>query len=172
MTFLGGFSTTQTLTATLFDIRIFDDVRTTGEISANYDSILPHNESGLLANWTFNNLSTTGVVVDSVTGNNLTVQHVGVGGGYTTSSPFLGFKIDENSTNGTVVGIVAGSDAERDAQIATLSAADPNLVYSQITGKFYKTVTTPSTWTSASASALSTTLNGVDGQLATLRSAA
>ena len=80
--------------------------------------------------------------------------------------------LDENSLAGTLVGSVYGTDAEREAQIASLLAADPSLTYSAETGKFYKTVTSTSTWTDASTTALATNLNTVGGQLATIRSAA
>ena len=63
-------------------------------------------------------------------------------------------------------------DAEREAKIASLLAADPNLRYSKEIGKFYQLVTATSDWTTASSDAMATSLNGVSGQVVTIYSAA
>ncbi|MCP5441413.1 MAG: DUF4347 domain-containing protein, partial [Chromatiaceae bacterium] len=167
----GDYMSTQTLKATLYDIRVFDDVRTGSEILSNYDSTLPYDEGGLLANWIFNNLSTNGVIVDAVSGNNLTVKHA-AGGGFVPSTPEITFELNENALTGTAVGSIYGTDAEREARINALLAADANLTYSEMTGKFYKTVNSLTDWSSAKTAAESTTLAGVNGQLVTIRSAA
>ncbi len=162
----------QVAKSTLFDMRVFDDVRTASEIAANYRLTLPHNESGMIANWTFDKLSTDGVVTDEVSGNNLTVQRVSVGGGFTESDPSLVLQVTENAVNGTVVGTVAGIDAERQAAIATIVGADPNLRYDPVSDKFYKfDATTTVDWNTAQTIATNTTLGGVNGQLVTIRSA-
>ena len=167
----GGFATPQRLSATLYDARFFDVVRTQEEILANYNSTLPYDEPNQIANWTFNDLSSDGVVIDTVTGNNLTVQHVS-DPAFTASTPELTLAVDENATTGTVVGIISGSDADREALIASLMAADPDLVYSATTGKFYKAVNTLTYWSTAQTSAEGTVLAGVNGQLVIIRSAA
>ncbi|MCA9107765.1 MAG: DUF642 domain-containing protein, partial [Planctomycetales bacterium] len=157
--------------ATLFDTRLFNDVRTAEEISASYRSSLPYDEASLIANWRFDAISTNGVVTDTVSGNNLTVRHINEPG-FTASDASLTLSVDENAIDGTVVGFINGADAERDARIASLLAADPDLVYSAETGKFYKLVQADITWASANTSALATTLSGISGQLGTIRSAA
>ena len=167
----GGFDSDQYFSGTIYDARLFDALRSPNEITANYARTLPYDESGLIANWTFNDLSTDGVVTDTVSGNNLTVQHVGAGGGFTTSNPALTFELDENAVTGAVVGSVVGTDAEREAQIAALLAADPELHYNAETGKFYKVVIGWFEPSEARTNAESTTLNTVNGQLATIRSA-
>ena len=73
----GGFHTSQVFKGTLHDVCLFSDVRSASEILTNYNSTLPYDESGLIANWTFNDLSSDGIVTDSVSGNNLTVAHTG-----------------------------------------------------------------------------------------------
>ena len=166
-----SFSTLQYVEGTLHDIRVFNDVRTDAEIAASYQSDLPHDEANLVANWRFDQLSTDGVVFDAVSGNNLTVKHTDESG-FTASEVSLTFSVDENSLDGTVVGTVEGIDPEREAQIAALLAADPGLVYSAETGKFYKLVSADVNWASANSSALAMTLEGVAGQLGTIRSAA
>ena len=107
---LGGFNTIDVFSGTLYDVRIFNDVRTAGEISAGFGQTLPNTESGMIANWTFDDLSTGGVVTDTVGGNNLTLQHVGAGGGFTTSTSELSLEVQENATNGTVIGTVTAVD--------------------------------------------------------------
>jgi len=72
----GRFSWLEVFDGTLNRVRVFDSVRTDGEIAASYRSELPHNETGMVAQWNFDNLSSDGVVTESVSGNNLTVKHV------------------------------------------------------------------------------------------------
>ena len=107
-----GFDPASEVAATIYDARIFNDVRTTAEIADNFGRTLASTESGMIANWTFNDLSTSGVIVDTVSGNNLTVQNVGSGGGFVTSTPELTFEVRENATDGTVVGSLAGIDPD------------------------------------------------------------
>ncbi len=58
------------------------------------------------------------------------------------------------------------------SNVSVRFCCDSSLRYSAETGKFYKIVTTNTDWTVARTNALGTTLNGVSGQLATVRSAA
>ena len=138
----GTFDASEALKATLFDVRIFDDLRSALEISTNYQSSLPYDEPNLVANWHFDDLATdtsgTQTITEEVSGNDLTVSNVGAGGSFVSSSPELTFVVSEIATNGTVVGSVAGIDAERNALIAALLAADSDLIYNPETGKFYK----------------------------------
>ena len=76
--------------------------------------------------------------------------------------------VDENSTNGTSIGVLT-PDLSQAA--AALTASDPMLVYNEVTGKFYQLVTNTQSFTNALNDATSTGLNGVDGQLLTIRSA-
>ncbi|MBK9308526.1 MAG: hypothetical protein IPM58_15925 [Nitrospira sp.] len=79
--------------------------------------------------------------------------------------------VAENAANGTVVGIVNGTDPERQAKITELLAADPSLHFNATTDKFYKAVTGNFTWAAAKSGAESTALNGTTGQLVVVRSA-
>ncbi|MEM1107089.1 MAG: LamG-like jellyroll fold domain-containing protein [Planctomycetota bacterium] len=167
----GNFDTSQVFQGTLHDIRFFDDIRTANELAVNYQAELPHDEENLVANWKFDQLSTDGLVVDTVTGNNLTLKSTSEAG-FTAGNPELTFAVDENAADGTVVGAFSGIDAEREAQIAALLAADANLRYNAETGKFYRLVTDDVDWTTANSAALGATLGGVNGQLVTIRSAA
>ncbi len=164
----GNFDADDTFSGTIHNVRLFDDRRTEAEITASYQTNLPYDEDGMIAQWSFDNLSTDGVVTETVSGNNLTLRHV-TESGFTASESILTFSIDENSLDGTVVGSVDGVDAEREAQIATLLAADPDLRYSAETGKFYKVVGGAQLWSDARTAAEGTGLNGVNGQLATIR---
>ena len=75
--------------------------------------------------------------------------------------------VDENSANGTSIGLVPADDSQ---VINALLAADPDLHYDEITGKFYQLAPTQVKFSVALSNATSTTLNGVDGQLLTVRS--
>ncbi|NND96522.1 MAG: hypothetical protein HKN47_04235, partial [Pirellulaceae bacterium] len=167
----GSFQSSQVFQGTLFDARVFDDVRSAGEIAAGHGQTLDRTESGLLANWTFNDLSLGGVVTDTVNANHLTVMHAS-GGGFSASTPNLTMTLTENPANGTEVGWVTGTDTQREAKIASLLAADPDLTYSEVTGKFYKVVSGTTSWSAAQSAATTTPLSGVNGELATIRSAA
>ncbi|QDT04437.1 Pentaxin family protein [Rubripirellula lacrimiformis] len=166
----GGYDPDQNFSGTLQSFRVFDDLRTASEISSSYASDLPFDEQGMVANWRFDNLSADGVVTESVSGNNLTAAHL-TGTGYISSEASLTFALDENAVDGTVVGQVAGADAEREAQIASLLAADPTLSYNAESGKFYQVQTSTTNWTTAESNAIANTLSGVAGQLTVVRSA-
>ena len=165
-----AFDPNDTFSGTIYNVRIFDDVRTAGEIAASYNTAVPYDEAGLLAQWEFNQLSTNGIVTESVSGNNLTIQHVSEAG-FTDSTPDLVLTIGEHADNGTIVGTLEGTDSERDQLIADLLIANPNLYYSAETGKFYEYVSAGMDWASAQLNATSSTLNGVSGQLVTIDSA-
>ncbi len=115
----GGFDSSQYFRGTLYDARLFNNVRTANQISQSYDTTLPRTESGLVANWRFDDLSDAGTVTEAVSGNNLSVKNV-VGTGFTSSTPTLTLQLNENSVTGSVVGTLHGNDIERDAKIASL----------------------------------------------------
>ncbi len=87
----------------------------------------------MVANWTFNDLSPAGKIAGAVSGNGLTIQRA-TGTGFVTDTPTLTLVADENSVNGTVVGSVIGTDADREARITALLAADSTLRYNAETG--------------------------------------
>ncbi len=166
-----SFDSADTFSGTYYGVRVFSDVRTAEEIAASYRTQLAHDEDGLLAHWRFDNLSSNDAVTESVSGNNLTVHNASQTG-FSPSAPALTLRADEFGVNGAVVGSIVGADAERDAQIAALLAADSDLSYSSETGKFYKVVDSYGSWDSARTGAVGTLLSGVSGQLVTIRSAA
>ncbi|MCC9656619.1 cadherin domain-containing protein [Rhodopirellula halodulae] len=166
----GGYAPAQIFRGTLHDIRIFNEVRTDAAIASSYRSDLPHDETGLLANWQFDELSTGGVVTDTVSGNNLTLKNVD-NGSFTPSTPTLNLGVDEDVTTGEVIGSVTGTDMERETKISALLAADSDLRYNAETGKFYRTIASSGSWSSAHSAAEATTLSGVFGDLVTIGSA-
>jgi len=166
----GDFQTSQVMSGDLYRVRVFDETRTHAQMAAGYRSELPHDEVGMVAQWNFDHLSSDGVVTESVSGNDLTIERV-MQSGFTTSKVALTLSLDENALNGTVMGTVIGHDAEREQQIAALLAADSDLRYSVETGKFYKLVSADVGFATADAAASGTTLNGTPGQLVTIRDA-
>lgn len=117
---LGGYNTIDVFSGSLFDLRIFNDVRTAGEIANTYNQTLDSSEPGLIANWTFGDLSVSGVVTETVSGNNLNVIHV-TGTGFSPNTPVMTLEVHENAVNGTAVGSVTGSDPDGDALTYTLT---------------------------------------------------
>ncbi|MCA9178539.1 MAG: DUF4347 domain-containing protein, partial [Planctomycetales bacterium] len=153
---------------TLHDVRIFDAVRSSADLAAYADATLPRDEPSMVANWRFGERLDDDVIADVVGGNGLTIEHAG---GLTASTPELTLAVSNGAATGTVVGAVNGADPDRDALIASLLASDPDLLYSAETGKFYKAGSTTDGWAGSQATAIATTLNGVSGQLVTIRSA-
>ena len=166
----GNFNRTQTFNGTLHHLRVFDDVRSVSEVAASYAGELPYDEAGLVAQWNFDNVSVDGVIADSVSGNNLTIRHTDQPE-FTADDPTLKLSVDENAFDRTVVGQVAGVDAERDGQIAALLAGDSNLRYSAESGKFYELSSASANWADADIAARASTLAGVSGGLVTIDSA-
>ena len=106
----GGFDSTQVFQGTLYDVRVFDDVRTPAEISNNLFSQVDASEPGLVADWRMDDLS-GGVTTDATGGNDLTVANV-TGGGWVASTPTLVAAVPENAPNGRLVGSVAATDPD------------------------------------------------------------
>ena len=106
--FGGGFQASQAFEGVLHDLRVFDDVRTSQEISDNTGTTLTGSEDGLVANFQFDNLE-GGVTTDIVSGHTLTLDHA-TGGGFTTSTPELVVSVEENATDGTVVATISAVD--------------------------------------------------------------
>lgn len=165
----GGFDSNQIFSGEIFDVRLFDDVRTATEIADNVGAEIDHDTENLIANWKFDQRTANGAVYDAVGGLHLTQAHV-TGAGFVPGEISLTLSVDERAPNGTVVGVVQGVDFERTSQIKSLLDADPSLVYSEATGRFYKLVNTPTDWIGARIAAESSTLESVTGQLATIGS--
>ena len=169
-----GFDSSQVFQGTLYDLRLFDDVRTAAEIAAHYRTELAHTEPNLVGNWNLAAIGTdeAGVqtLADQVAGNNLTVANVGTGSGFSSNRPALVLSIDENALDGTEVGAVYGIDAERNALIATLTAP-ATIYYDAQSENFYQFVAGGTDWTTAQSAAAASSLNGVAGRLASIRSA-
>ena len=166
----GGFSTSEVFSGELYSARLFSDVRIAAEIANSYRSDLAFNEPDMLAQWNFDKLSSDGIITESVSGNNLSVRHTSEAG-FDASTPQLMLAIDENALNATFVGQVTGIDADREAQISSLLAADSDLVYSAETGKFYRHWAGSGDFDTANSTANTQLLNGVGGELATVYSA-
>jgi hypothetical protein len=165
----GSFQANQAFKGKLYDFRIFNDVRTATEVYSGYRANLPYNESGLLANWRMDDLSAAGYTTDAVSGNNLELRRTN-SSGYTTSNASLSLGINEGSASGAIVGAIYGTDIDREARISQLLAADSSLWFNAETGKFYKVVSTTTSFATASSTAASTTVNGIGGQLVNIRS--
>ncbi|MFK8014013.1 MAG: cadherin-like domain-containing protein [Gammaproteobacteria bacterium] len=166
----GQFDPSQVFSGTLYNVRFFSDLRTAAEMAASFASALPYNEAGLVAQWRFDTLSSNGVVIDDVAGNNLTIKHV-TEDGFAQDSPALSLNVSEAAVTGTIIGTVTATDDDRQALIDSLLAADPALVYSAELDQFYRRSNGFADFSTSQSNATAFTLNGVNGQLATIRSA-
>ena len=111
-----GYDSTQYFSGTFYDVRIWNDVRTAGEISQYYQQQLDLTPAeaaavGLVANWQMDGFDGSSQVVDIVSGNNLSIAHAS-GTGFTTGNVTAQLSIDENSTNGSHVGFVTTQDPD------------------------------------------------------------
>ncbi len=168
----GGYQSAQNFRGTLYDIRIWNEARSTAEIAANHDHKLDTGSlpSSLIANWQMDGFNGSNQVVDAVSGNNLSIGHAS-GTGFTTSAPIVDLTIEENSANGTHVGFIEPTDSDLSGSIAAIVADNPSLTYDATTGKFYKVVTTTETWNTAQTNSGNDLLHGLGGQLVNIRSA-
>ena len=101
----GGFESEETFHGTLYDVRVWNEVRSEAEISLNHQhklDITPAEATalGLVANWQMDGFNGSNEVVDVVSGNNLSVGHA-TGTGFTASTPVEDLHISENATNGS-----------------------------------------------------------------------
>ncbi|MEZ6122857.1 MAG: LamG-like jellyroll fold domain-containing protein [Planctomycetaceae bacterium] len=126
----GGYGAGQAFHGTLYDVRIWNEVRSEAEISLNYQhkfspGSLP---SGLVANWQMDGINGSNQVVDVVSGNNLTVGHA-TGAGFIASTPVDDLHVSENATGGASVGYVVPSDPDSPRDIVSdglfTEATDP-----------------------------------------------
>ena len=126
----GGYDALQYFSGTLYDVRIWDSVRSAAEIALNYETpfdpaSLP---GGLLANWQMDGFNGANEVVDVVNGNNLTLHHVD-GAGFTNDAPVLAgandlASITENLASGSNAGtlvsdLISGQVTDADAGAAS-----------------------------------------------------
>ena len=109
-----GFSPDQRFSGTIYDVRIWDEVRSATEIAENFQQkISPASlPAELVANWQFDGFDTNNQVVDVVSLNNLTIEHA-TGTGFIAGLPADDLTVAENSSNGTSIGFViaTGGDA-------------------------------------------------------------
>ena len=98
------------MSGTLYDIRLWNEVRSAEEISANHDHRLHSGNlpDTLIANWQFDAMSADGVVVDIVRGNNLSAN-IATEPGFSPSVP-EDLHVIEGAANGTVIGAVISSE--------------------------------------------------------------
>ena len=111
-----GYDSTQYFSGTFYDVRIWNDVRTAGEIAQYYQQQLDVTPAeaaavGLLANWQMDGFDGANQVVELVNGNNLSIAHAS-GTGFTTGGVNAQLSIEENSANGSHVGFVTAEDSD------------------------------------------------------------
>ncbi|MCA9108185.1 MAG: hypothetical protein KDA83_22460, partial [Planctomycetales bacterium] len=122
----GGFASDQVFSGALYDVRIWNDTRTSTEIAENYQQKFDSGSlpAGLIVNWQMDGFNGSNEVVDVVSGNNLSVGHAS-GAGFVASTPVDDLHVIENATNGTSVGYVLPSDPDVDVtQNFTFSLLD------------------------------------------------
>ena len=111
----GDFDSATVFRGTFHDIRIWDHVRTAGQVKESYShkflSSTP--PTGLLANWQFTELQgASDRVADIIDASNSLVLNHASGIGFSASTATEGLQINENSANGTQVGFVVPTDVD------------------------------------------------------------
>ncbi len=117
----------ESFAGTLYDIRVWNDVRTEAEISLNHRHKFGGGSvpGGLIANWQMDGFNGSGEVVDVVGGNNLSVGHA-TGAGFVASTPVDDLHASEHAFNGATVGFVIPADPDSPRDIV----ADGNFLES------------------------------------------
>ena len=124
-----SFNAAQVFPGTFYDVRMFDDIRTSGEISTFANRDVPTTEGNLLANWKFDAI-TSNTVVDELGGPALDILHVnvppgGTGGGvFTTSTPIEVVAVEESAAPGTVVADLSVLDNDLNESITYTIQSD------------------------------------------------
>ncbi len=85
-----------------------------------------------------------------------------------TSTALNFISLDGANSNGPVIADVRVMEVP--SSVAAILAADSTLSYNAATDKFYRSVSTQTTWTAAQTAAMAATVNGVAGQLVTIGS--
>ncbi len=111
-----GYDSTQYFSGTFYDVRIWNDVRTAGELAQYHQQQLDLTPAeaaaaGLVANWQMDGFDGSSQVVDIVSGNNLSIAHAS-GTGFTAGTVNAQLSIDESSANGSHVGFVTTQDPD------------------------------------------------------------
>ena len=111
-----GYDSTQYFSGTFYDVRIWNDVRTAGEIAQYHQqqlNLTPAEAAavGLVANWQMDGFDGSSQVVDIVSGNNLSIAHAS-GTGFTAGTVNSQLSINENSANSSQVGFVTTQDPD------------------------------------------------------------
>ncbi|MEO1574432.1 MAG: LamG-like jellyroll fold domain-containing protein, partial [Pseudomonadota bacterium] len=166
----GGLDPRQAFSGTYQNVRLYNDVRTVDELAASHNRDLDYDTADLIAQWRFDALSGSDVVLDDVSGNNATLTQAS-GAGFLDGTNELILRVNENAPVGTVIGAISGDDDGRTARINTLLTADPSLVYDAQTNTFYRLSDSTADYSTSLTNAGTTNLNGVAGELAIVRSA-
>ena len=116
----GGFDSTQIFSGTMYDLRIWNRALSESDIKLHHNqkidpASLPAN---LVANWQMDGFNGSGVIVDIVSGNNLTAG-VATGSGFLPGVVRDDLHVDENSPNGTPVGYVLPVDLANSYNLVT-----------------------------------------------------
>ncbi len=137
----GGFNASQRFSGSIYDVRVWDRAISDEQISLNYQQAPGATETGLIANWRMSGLSGGNTVVDSVSGVNLTVANVAVGGSFTASTPTAGLVVTENASAGTRVGQVLVTDVDLSRDIVAdglfREGANPGTIATYTTGQTF-----------------------------------
>ncbi|MGN6136039.1 MAG: cadherin domain-containing protein, partial [Aureliella sp.] len=112
----GGFDANQSFAGTLYDVRLWSDARSPEEIALNHQRLMTSAPSQLLADWKMTGFDGSNQVIDSVSGNNLSLATAS-GAGFTASSPTTTWTVAEDSGAGTVVGAVSGTSSQYSSDI-------------------------------------------------------
>ena len=118
---LTSFDAAQVFSGTIYDVRLWNNVRSEAEIALTYQqklNITPPEAAaiGLLYNWQMDGFDGSSQVVDIVSNNNLSIGHATGTGTFTNSDPVGDLHVTENATNGTRVGFVIPSDPDCDSR--------------------------------------------------------
>jgi hypothetical protein len=136
----GSFETNETFFGTLYDVRIWNEVRSAAEIALNYQhKFAPgHLPTGLVANWQMDGFNGINQIVDVVDGRNLSIGHA-TDTGFSPSTPATDLHVRENAVGGTLVGYVVPSDPDVSNDIVNdglfTEASDPSTYYTFESGQ-------------------------------------
>ncbi|MEM9898073.1 MAG: LamG-like jellyroll fold domain-containing protein, partial [Pseudomonadota bacterium] len=134
----GGFETSTALSGTLYDVRVYDDVRAADEIAGSAGNPANSDDPNLVANWTFDSFDNE-IVSDATGGTNtLARQSITPGSGFVAGSgpELTGFEgspnlIQNGSFEGNTTGWTITGDARRFNAANRASQGDDSVIFNQ-----------------------------------------
>jgi len=137
----GGFGNTDSFDGQMAEVRIWNDVRTSGEVSSNFNKELAGNEANLVAYWQLNEgsgSSATDKTAGQSNAGTSNVTHTGTYESVGTAFATAGADVDPLplTNDGTVFSVTGAGTADADGRVTATTSNGGTVIVNQITGEY------------------------------------